>query len=261
MNNGTLIPRKVYLTNPGNDPSEEEAMLELVEDVITFAGVVPGAEPFLQIIEFIMRKLSNILEEKTTAEEIKVPSVSELGKVAGVEFRLSPKNESIRNINFVQVKVRYCYLPRITLNVDSEVVLRNLVTDTAKDVKLLRQQKIIEGDLRDEEVVNLFNGIGKSRLNISGESELRKTVARLNMGYESTPRIWVQRTIEKRFLASGKCILFFIAISTALIVIGEVYLTVSGLNSLHMMSARFIRARLSRLQLFFFGPRGPNAII
>ncbi|KAI3775406.1 hypothetical protein L1987_49982 [Smallanthus sonchifolius] len=290
INNGTLIPRKVYLTIPGNDPSEKEAMLELVEDVIRFAGVVPGAEPFLQIIEFIMQKFSDILEEKTTAEEIKVPSVSELRKVASVEFRLSPKNEGIRNINFVQGKVRYCYLPRITLNVDSEVVLRNLVAyeklmannsfmggyglelteyvdfmcgimDTAKDVKLLREQKIIEGDLSDEEIVNLFNGIGKSRLNISGESELRKTVAQLNMVYESTPRIWVQSTIEKRFLASAKFITFFITISTAVILIGEVYLTVSGLNSLHMMLARFIRARLSHLQLFFFGPRGPDAII
>ncbi|KAJ0701702.1 hypothetical protein HanOQP8_Chr10g0382241 [Helianthus annuus] len=290
VNNGTLIPRKVYFTNPGNELSEENPTQELLEAVTRFAGVIPGVQPFYQIIEFVMQKFGEFLEEKTTAEEIKVPSVTELRKVAGVEFRLSPRNEGIRNINFVQGKVRYCYLPLITLSSDSEVVLRNLVAyeklmaknsfkggyglelteyvdfmcgiiDTEKDVKLLREKKIIEGDLSDEEIVKMFNGIGKSRLRTSGESELRKTMAQLNTVYESTPSIWVQRTIEKQFLTSAKSITFFITISTGLILICEVYLMVNGFNSLHMMLARFLRARLSRLLHFFYGPRGPNAII
>ncbi|MFS7982032.1 hypothetical protein Hanom_Chr10g00957981 [Helianthus anomalus] len=237
-----------------------------------------------------MQKFGEFLGEKTMAEGIKVPSVTELRNVAGVEFRLSPRNEGIRNINFVQGKVRYCYLPLITLSSDSVVVLRNLVAyeklmaknsfkggyglqlteyvdfmcgiiDTEKNVKLLREQKIIEGDLSDEEIVKMFNGIGKSRLKTSGESELRKTMAQLNMVYKSTPSIWVQRTIEKQFLASAKSITFFITISTALILVFEVYLMVNGFNSLHMMLARFLLARLSRLLHFFYGPRGPNAII
>ncbi|KAM0017958.1 hypothetical protein Hdeb2414_s0027g00693791 [Helianthus debilis subsp. tardiflorus] len=234
VNNGTLIPREVYFTNPGNELSEENPTHELLEAVTRFAGVIPGVQPFYQIIDFVMQKFGEFLEEKTTAEEIKVPSVTELRKVAGVEFRLSPRNEGIRNINFVQEK---------------------------KDVKLLREQKIIEGDLSDEEIVKMFNGIGKSRLKMSGESELRKTVAQLNMVYESTPSIWVQRTIKKQFLASAKSITIFITISTALILICEVYLMVNGFNSLHMMMARFLRARLSRLLHFFYGPRGPNATI
>ncbi|KAJ0701704.1 hypothetical protein HanOQP8_Chr10g0382261 [Helianthus annuus] len=290
VNNETLIPRKFYVTNPEHDPCEKDAKLELLEAGIRFAGVIPGVEPFYQLIEYLSEKFFDILEKRRIAEEIQVPSVSELHKVAGVEFRLSPKNEGIRNVNFVQGKVRYCYLPLMTLNSDSEVVLRNLVAyekliannsfmggydlvlteyvdficgiiDNVKDVKLLREQKIIQGDLSDEEIVNLFNGIEKSRLEMSGESELRKTVAQLNMVYESTPRIWVQRRIEKQFVSSAKFITFFIIISSTLILIWEVYLMVNGFNTLHMMLARFLRERLSRLHRFFFGPREPDTII
>ncbi|KAJ0745235.1 hypothetical protein HanPI659440_Chr10g0396541 [Helianthus annuus] len=285
VNNERLIPRKVELTNSGKEPSEKDAKLELLEAIIRFAGVIPGAQSFQQ---FIQKKLSQ--NEKTTAEEIKVPSVSELHKVAGVEFRLSPKNEGIRNINFVQGKVRYCYLPLMTLNRDSEVVLRNLVAyeklmandsfmgeyglelteyvdfmcgiiDCAKDVKLLREQKIIEGDLSDEDIVKLFNGIGKSRLKMRGESDLRKTVAQLNMVYESTPRIRVQRMIEKQFLVWAKFLTFLVSISSAVIFIREVYLMVHGLNPSNMMLARILRARFSGLLLFLFGPSGPRAVV
>ncbi|KAM0017970.1 hypothetical protein Hdeb2414_s0027g00693961 [Helianthus debilis subsp. tardiflorus] len=281
VNNERLIPSKVEFTNSGKEPSEKDAKLELLEAIIRFAGVIPGAQSFQQ---FIQKKLSQ--NEKTTAEEIKVPSVSELHKVAGVEFRLSPKNEGIRNINFVQGKVRYCYLPQMTLNRDSEVVLRNLVAyeklmanysfkgeyglelteyvdfmcgiiDGAKDVKLLREQKIIEGDLSDEEIVKLFNGIGKSRLKMSGESELRKTVAQLNMVYESTPRIRVQRMIEKQYLVWARFLTFLVSISSALIFIREVYLMVYGLSPSNMMLARILRARFSGLLPFLFGPSGP----
>ncbi|KAJ0753423.1 hypothetical protein HanPI659440_Chr09g0335681 [Helianthus annuus] len=135
------------------------------------------------------------------------------------------------------------------------------IIDCAKDVKLLREQKIIEGDLSDEEIVKLFNGIGKSRLKLRGESELRKTVAQLNMVYESTPRIRVQRMIEKQFLVWAKFLTFLVSISSAVIFIREVYLMVHGLNPSNMMLARILRARFSGLLLFFFGPRGPRAVV
>ncbi|KAL8189583.1 hypothetical protein R6Q57_029149 [Mikania cordata] len=288
ITNQTLIKSKLEFTESESNSPEKDASLELLEAVIKFAGLIPGAEPLHQIFEFIMQQFPEISEEKTMAEEIKIPSVSELRKVARVEFRLSPKNEGIRNINFVQGKVRCCYLPLITLNNDSEVILRNLVAyeklmaknsfmggyglelteyvdfmcgiiDNAKDVKLLRDQKIIEGDLSDEEIVKLFNGIGKSCIKMSVESELMKTVSQLNMVYESVPRIWVQRTVEKKFRASAKYITFVIIISTALILVREVYLMVHGVSSFHMIVVRFLRTQLSRL-LIFVGPKGPTEI-
>ncbi|KAI3803040.1 hypothetical protein L1987_31188 [Smallanthus sonchifolius] len=292
VNNETLTPRKkVDFTDPGNDPSESEkdAKLELLEAVTKFAGVVPGAQPFGQIVEFVKRKFPEITDEKKIADEIKVPSVSELGKTAGVEFHLSPENEGIRNIKFVQGKVKNCYLPMITLNTDSEVVLRNLVAyeklmaensfmggyglelteyvdfmcgiiDTVKDVKLLREQKIIQGDLSDGEIVKLFNGIGKSRLKMKVETELKKTVAQLNLVYERTPRVWVQRTIEKQFRAWARFITFLVSISSIVVLLREVVLMVCGISSTHKMLVRFLQTKWSSL-LAFFGPKGPTRIL
>ncbi|XP_076909255.1 putative UPF0481 protein At3g02645 [Bidens hawaiensis] len=288
VNNEKLIPREVDFTI--DSESETEAKQELFEAIMQFAGVMPGAQPIRQVIEFIMQRFPEITEGPA-ADEIEVPSVSELRKVARVEFRLSPKNEGIRNINFVQGKVRYCYLPLMTINRDSEVVLRNLmayeklmaknnfmdgyglelteyvdfmcgIIDKERDVELLREQKIIEGDLSDEEIVKLFNGIGKSRLKMDGESELSKTVAQLNMVYESTPRIWVLRRIERRFMSSIKVITVLISVASTLLFFREVFLTVYGTDSYHMRMARFLQIRLSRIRLggllrSYFGPSEP----
>ncbi|KAK1417211.1 hypothetical protein QVD17_26335 [Tagetes erecta] len=289
VNNEKSIPKKVDFINYESDEYEAEVKQDLLEAVIRFAGVIPGAEPFYQIIEFLMRKVFEIVEENTQAEEINVPTVSELCKIASVDFRLSPNNEGIRNISFVQGKARYCYLPVITLNADSEVVLRNLVAyeklmaknsltggyglelteyvdfmcgiiDSVKDVKLLREQKIIQGDLSDEEVVKIFNGIGKSRVTMSVESELKKTVGQLNMVYESMPRVWVPRMIQKRFMASARFLTIVICVSGLLIFIREVYMTVYGLDSFHRKLAHFLRTKLRSLLLFLAGPKGPNEI-
>ncbi|KAI3739728.1 hypothetical protein L2E82_30139 [Cichorium intybus] len=75
-----------------------------------------------------------------------------------------------------------------------------------QDVRLLREEKIIVGDLSDEEIVKLFNGMGRSQGKMSVESELRKTVYKLNKVYESMPRVWVQRTAEKEFRLLAKII-------------------------------------------------------
>ncbi|KAK9078797.1 hypothetical protein SSX86_002855 [Deinandra increscens subsp. villosa] len=280
MNNERLITTKVELTNPASDPSENDTKLELLQVFIKFAGVIPVPEPFGQIIKFAMPKIQKIAEEKAIAEEIKVPSASELRKVANVEFRLAPENEGIRNINFVQGKARYCYLPLVTLNTDSETVLRNLVAyenlmaknsfecgyglelteyvdflcgiiDNANDVKLLREENIIQGDLGDEEIVKLFNGIGRTNMKMSVNSKVKKTVAQLNMVYEGTPRVRVRRMIEKRFRASAMFIAFL------LFVAGVVFLV--RMNPWHMVLVRLVRAKLDRV-LLFVGLKGPIGI-
>ncbi|XP_024964027.1 putative UPF0481 protein At3g02645 [Cynara cardunculus var. scolymus] len=269
VNNETSISRQVNFTNHGSGSPEKDAKQELLEALVKMGGLIPGAKPFLEIIESIRKDFSDSIEKKQMVEEIKVPSVSELGDIAGVKFRLSPGNEGIRNISFVVEKERSCYLPLITLNMDSEVILRNLVAyeqlmaknsfaagyglelteyvdfmcgiiDTAKDVRLLRKEKIIEGDLGDEEIVKMFNGIGRSQGKMSVVSELRKTVAELNKVYESMPRVWVQRTAEKQVRGSAKAITFLVSISSTLILIREVYSKVYGSNPPHMMLVRFL---------------------
>ncbi|KAI3714915.1 hypothetical protein L6452_21877 [Arctium lappa] len=273
VNNETWISREVNFTNPESGSLEKAAQVELLEAFIQMAKLIPGAKPFLEIIESIRKDLFDSMEKKPMVEEIKVPSVSELRQIAGVKFRLSPGNKGIRNINFVMEKERSCYLPLITLNIDSEVILRNLVAyeqlmaknsfaagyglelteyvdfmcgiiDTAKDVRLLRKEKIIEGDLGDEEIVKLFNGIRRSQGKMSVESDLRKIVDELNKVYESMPSVWVQRMAEKQVRGSAKAITYLVSISSTLILIREVYSKVYGSNPPHMMLIRFLSEQI-----------------
>ncbi|KAI3775405.1 hypothetical protein L1987_49981 [Smallanthus sonchifolius] len=62
--------------------------------------------------------------EGPVVEEIKIPSVYSLHYYAGITFR--PTSEGIRGIKFIEEEAAF-YLPVITLDVNSEVILRNLV--------------------------------------------------------------------------------------------------------------------------------------
>ncbi|XP_060211566.1 putative UPF0481 protein At3g02645 [Lycium barbarum] len=115
-------------------------------------------------------------EKKPSVDKIEIPSVTQLNKTAKVNFKLT--EGGIRDIKFIEEEgEQMFYLPGITLNSDSEVILRNLVAyeaaaagdqdgstlevaeyvdlmcgivDTPKDVDLLRISGIIKGSLSDE---------------------------------------------------------------------------------------------------------------
>ncbi|PON36887.1 hypothetical protein TorRG33x02_348370 [Trema orientale] len=115
-------------------------------------------------------------------EEITIPSVTELSK-SGVQFL--PTNGNLSTVTF-DVKTVTLYLPTVSLDVNAEAIMRNLVAyeasnasgplvftrytelmngiiDTEEDVKLLRERGIILNRLKsDEEVANLWNGMSKS---------------------------------------------------------------------------------------------------
>ncbi|KAM0017972.1 hypothetical protein Hdeb2414_s0027g00693991 [Helianthus debilis subsp. tardiflorus] len=244
----------VAFLKPGSIPEEKPATEELLEAVIQAAGLIPGAKPFLGILESLEKILYETDKETSAIQEIQVPSVSELIDTAGVKFVLSTNEEGIRNITFADGT---CNLPVITLNYDTEVILRNLmayeklmaknslmggfglelteyvdfmcgIIDDAKDVKVLREQKIIQGDLRDEQIVKLFNGIGRSLGNMSGQSNLRKTVAELNKVYDNVPSVRIQREAEKQARAAAKAITFLVSISGTLVLAREALVQASG---------------------------------
>ncbi|KAI3709366.1 hypothetical protein L2E82_39126 [Cichorium intybus] len=130
--------------------------------------------------------------------EINIPSVSRLARTAKIEF--STTSGGIRDIEFDEKKLTF-YLPILNLKSDSEVILRNLVAyeellfkngsvtnldfteyvdfmcgivDDVKDVKIPLEKKVILGDIDDEEIVKLFNGITKSSAKVEGQkSELQ----------------------------------------------------------------------------------------
>ncbi|GMN49938.1 hypothetical protein TIFTF001_019086 [Ficus carica] len=115
-------------------------------------------------------------------EEITIPSVTDLSK-SGVNF--VPTTGNLSTITFDPKTVTF-HLPTVSLDVNTEAVLRNLVAyeasnasgplvftrytelmngiiDTEDDVKLLRERGVILNRLKsDEEVANLWNGMSKS---------------------------------------------------------------------------------------------------
>lgn len=141
-------------------------------------------------------------------EEITIPSVSDLVKsrVRFVKTKGSPSTIS------VDPKTVTFYLPATTLDVNTEVILRNLVAyevsnasgplvltrytelmngiiDTEEDVKLLREKGIILNHLKsDEEVANVWNGMSKS-IRLTKVPFLDKTIEDVNKYYNGRWKI------------------------------------------------------------------------
>ncbi|GFS35767.1 transmembrane protein, putative [Actinidia rufa] len=180
-------------------------------------------------------------EEKKTliVEEIMIPSVSQLASV-GVEF--CPTGDGkIRSITFDQSCGRL-YLPIITLNVNSEVIMRNLVAyeasivsealvftrytelmngiiDTVEDAKLMREKKIIVNSLRsDADVVQLFNGMSKA-VRLTNVPFLDKTIEDVNKYYNNTWQVRFCRRLRNIVFGSWQ-ILTVLAIVLLVLLMG-----------------------------------------
>ncbi|GJV33138.1 putative UPF0481 protein [Tanacetum coccineum] len=249
------------------------------------AEMIPGAIPLIRIVESINQLFA---ESVGPIDELIVPTASELWKTARVKFRMSLINEGIRNIKFVNGKERVCYLTLITLNSNSEVVLRNLVAyeklmaandttfaseygldltgyvdfmsgiiDTVKDVKILREGKVIESDLDDEEIVKLFNGMRKTRRKVSVETKMMNIVAQLNKVYDITPKVWFQNLIEKQLQAWSKIIMVTISILTMLFLFHQGGVKLYGANPPDMILIHNLQSKLRPLLIFFIRPKGP----
>ncbi|XP_031263621.1 putative UPF0481 protein At3g02645 [Pistacia vera] len=123
-------------------------------------------------------------EDDSKPPEIDIPSATELER-AGVRFCPILKGKSFRVIKFDSKKAIF-ELPPITLDDNTEVVLRNLVAyeasnpsaslyftrytelmngiiDTAGDVKLLKERGIIRNKMKsDEEAASMWNTMSRS---------------------------------------------------------------------------------------------------
>ncbi|XVE89022.1 hypothetical protein DITRI_Ditri19aG0116700 [Diplodiscus trichospermus] len=132
-------------------------------------------------------------------EEIIIPSVSELSN-SGVRF--VPTTGNILTITF-DAKTCTLHLPIVSLDVNTEVIMRNLVAyeasnasgplvftrytelmngiiDTEEDVKLLREKGIILNHLKsDQEATDLWNGMSKS-IRLTKVPFLDKTIEHVN---------------------------------------------------------------------------------
>ncbi|XP_009606219.1 putative UPF0481 protein At3g02645 [Nicotiana tomentosiformis] len=164
-------------------------------------------------------------------EEIAIPSVSELSK-AGVSIVAT--NGGITSISYDSKKMAL-HLPTVNLDVNTEVILRNLVAyeacnasgplvftrytelmngiiDTAEDVTLLRERGIVLNRLKsDDEVANLWNSMSKS-VKLTKVPVLDKVIEDVNKFYNGRWKVKFGKCMKYYVFESWKFLTFLAAI-------------------------------------------------
>ncbi|XP_024964437.1 putative UPF0481 protein At3g02645 [Cynara cardunculus var. scolymus] len=207
------------------DPDKDKLIQDSI-DILTSAAA-SSIKPIKQLTSLPWRKISNLLShgsglkevasKNPLVQEIDIPSVSKLSKLAGIKFQ--PETGGNLQIH-LDSPTATLYMPVITLNGNSEVILRNLVAyemasrnstsgyhnlilaqyvdlmsgmiDTKEDASLLQRAGIIKGDLSNSQVADLFNGMNKSSQKVYNE-----TAAKINAYYWQKPKVKVYRFVKK----------------------------------------------------------------
>ncbi|KAL3532256.1 hypothetical protein ACH5RR_005779 [Cinchona calisaya] len=212
--------------------------------------------PWNRIFAFFRRRDQDEKESSSNVEEIRVPSVTQLCEIAKVKFKVT--NGGIRDVRFEEEgDDRTFHLPVITINKDSEAILRNLIAyeaatatpgstlelaeyvdfmcgivDIPKDVALLREAKIIEGPLSDEEIAHLFNGISKTTgIQTEKKSNLELAVERVNEIFDNTRKVKLFRFFKKINLTSKKFLTVFLTIILLALLTLQAFCEVYGCSS------------------------------
>ncbi|XP_040380801.1 putative UPF0481 protein At3g02645 [Oryza brachyantha] len=164
-------------------------------------------------------------------EEIMIPSVSELVN-AGVQF--VPTNGDISSVSF-DAKTATFHLPVVTLDSNTEVVLRNLVAyeasaasgplvltrytelmngiiDTDEDVALLRGRGVVLNRMKsDGEVARLWNGMSRS-VRLTRVAFMDAAVEEANRYHDARWRVKTKRFMRKYVFSSWQLLTFLAAI-------------------------------------------------
>ncbi|KAL8502012.1 hypothetical protein ACS0TY_021223 [Phlomoides rotata] len=164
-------------------------------------------------------------------EEISIPSVTQLSN-AGVQFSIT--NSGISGINFDSNNV-VLYLPSIVLDLNAEVIMRNLVAyeacnesgpliftrytelmngiiDSEEDAKIMREKGIVLNHLKsDEDVASLWNGMSKS-IRLTKVPLLDKVIEDVNNYYNGSWKVRIGKLFKSRVFGSWQSMTFFAAI-------------------------------------------------
>lgn len=178
----------------------------------------------------------NLVPKPPLLEEITIPCVEELFDV-GIKF--IPTYGSITSITFDE-KTLTLSMPTVVLDVNSDVVLRNLVAyeaciasgplvltrytelmngiiDTERDVEILCKQGIIINHLKSEkEVSDLWNGMSKS-IRLTKVPSLDKMIADVNHYYNRRWKVKFKNFMVKYVFGSWKLLTFLGAVLVMLL--------------------------------------------
>ncbi|XVE89192.1 hypothetical protein DITRI_Ditri19aG0130700 [Diplodiscus trichospermus] len=185
------------------------------------------------------------LNKPPLAEEIAIPSVVELSK-SGVRFL--PTNANISTITF-DVNTVTLYLPTVSLDINTEIVLRNLVAyeasntsgplvftrytelmngiiDTEEDVKLLREKGIILNHLKsDKEAADLWNGMSKS-IRLTKVPFLDKVIEDVNRYHNCRWNVKAGNFIKQYVYGSWQFLTFLAAITLLILMTFQAFCSV-----------------------------------
>ncbi|GLJ35886.1 hypothetical protein SUGI_0720180 [Cryptomeria japonica] len=188
---------------------------------------------------------SSSVETPPTRDELDVPSVADLYS-AGVKF--VPTDGDLTTIRFDQA-TSTLYLPKVRLDSNTEVIIRNLVAfeasavpgalffirytdfmngiiDTDEDVRLLRESGIIYNHLEsDGKVASLWNGMGKC-VKLSKVKYLDKVIADVNSYYKRTWIVAVTEYVRKYIFGSWPCLSLLAAIILLLLTCLQVFCSI-----------------------------------
>ncbi|TVT99852.1 hypothetical protein EJB05_54752, partial [Eragrostis curvula] len=194
--------------------------------VPALAGVVPVIGKLMASKEVKERlKGMNLgsLAKSPLAQEIKVPSVTQL---AGCGVRFAPAPEGIAGISFDR-RTATMSLPVITLDGNTEAILRNLVAyeavavrgplvlarytelmngiiDTAKDVKILKQSGVVVNQMKsNKEAAEMWNGMSRAT-RLSKVPRLDAVIRAVNEHRGRTAAVRARKLIKKYVFRSWK---------------------------------------------------------
>ncbi|XP_076933206.1 putative UPF0481 protein At3g02645 [Bidens hawaiensis] len=243
----------------GHGHGHHPMMISAIEDGLNFFSKLPEK----QIAQVFMAGVSAI-ETFAQNKIALIPSASTLHDSVGFEFHSLEADQGIRNIH---IRERDIYLPIITLNNDSEVILRNLVAYetlttnsngfplieymglmcglvmTKDDVKYLKGKNIIRGDMGDDDVAKLFTGMSNYVPAFkTKESHLTKVINDINKVYNNGARMrtylvlmklarWlvvVLKAIGSFVESSWKIVAFMVSIVTVFLLTSQAYCDVYG---------------------------------
>eukprot|EP01018_Ginkgo_biloba_P015759 Gb_28287 [translate_table: standard] len=173
---------------------------------------------------------TSALKQAPLRDELDIPSVTLLG-YAGINF--APTNGDLTTIRFDHTTTTL-YLPPVTLDTNTEVILRNLVAfessaapgamvftrytdfmngiiDSAEDVNLLRKSGIIYNHMEnDEEVASMWNGMGKC-VRLTKVKHLDKVIADINAFYNIRWNVAIIESVNKYIFDSWQFLSFLAA--------------------------------------------------
>ncbi|KAM0017973.1 hypothetical protein Hdeb2414_s0027g00694001 [Helianthus debilis subsp. tardiflorus] len=255
------VPDDSHKMEKPNDEgySQRAGMTFSVEKLYNFITKIPQKE-----IENAYKQIVTNLETFSQTKVL-IPSASILHDKAGFQFHSLEEDQGIQNI---RIQGKDIYLPRITLNNDSEIILRNLVAYetltansnsfplneymglmcglimTEDDAKCLKSQKVITADMGADEVAKLFTGMSSSisTVKTKGKSMLRDVIDDINKVYESGVRMKTYLLLKKlaRWLlvvlttiggfvgSSWKIVAFIVSMVTVFMLTMQAYCDVYG---------------------------------